>query len=100
MGPETARRFAEAIVGSKTVFWNGPLGLAEDPRFAEGTRSVLAALARAPGTHVAAGGDSARIARDLGVYGEFSFISTGGGAALEFVEGENLPGLAVLPDAN
>jgi 3-phosphoglycerate kinase len=100
VGPETARRFAEAIVGSKTVFWNGPLGLAEDPRFAEGTRSVLAALARAPGTHVAAGGDSARIARDLGVYGEFSFISTGGGAALEFVEGENLPGLAVLPDAN
>ncbi len=100
VGPATARRFAEAIAGSKTVFWNGPLGLAEDPRFAEGTRSVLASLAGAPGVHVAAGGDSARIARDLGVYGQFSFISTGGGAALEFVEGESLPGLAVLPDAN
>jgi phosphoglycerate kinase len=100
VGPKTMQSFAHVIAGSKTVFWNGPLGLAEDPRFAEGTRRVLASLAEAPGFHVAAGGDSARIARDLGVYEQFQFISTGGGAALEFVEGEQLPGLSVLPDAN
>jgi phosphoglycerate kinase len=99
IGPETRARFAEALSRSRTVFWNGPLGLAEDPRFAAGTREVLARLGETPGYHVAAGGDSARIALDLGVAGGFQFISTGGGAALEFVQGIALPGLAVLPDA-
>ena len=99
IGPETRRRFAEALSRSQTVFWNGPLGLAEDPRFAAGTREVLSRLGETPGYHVAAGGDSARIALDLGVAGGFQFISTGGGAALEFVQGIELPGLAVLPDA-
>jgi len=87
------------IARSQTVFWNGPLGLAEDSRFASGTREVLARVGDASGYHVAAGGDSARVAHDLGVSGSFQFISTGGGAALEFVEGLELPGLAVLPDA-
>jgi phosphoglycerate kinase len=99
IGPETQAAFARALVGTRTVFWNGPLGLAEDPRFAAGTRTVLAALGPIPGFHVAAGGDSARVAVDLGVAGSFQFISTGGGAALEFVQGRELPGLAVLPDA-
>jgi phosphoglycerate kinase len=81
------------------VFWNGPLGLAEDPRFAGGTKEVLAALGSIPGYHVAAGGDSGRVAQDLGVTGGFQFVSTGGGAALEFVQGLELPGLAVLPNA-
>ena len=99
IGPATRARFAEALATSRTVFWNGPLGLAEDPRFADGTREVLAALGRVPGYHVAAGGDSARVAQDLGVTGSFQFVSTGGGAALEFVQGLELPGLAVLPDA-
>jgi 3-phosphoglycerate kinase len=99
IGPATRRRFAEQLATSRTVFWNGPLGLAEDPRFADGTRDVLAALAAVPGYHVAAGGDSARVVQDLGVVGSFQFISTGGGAALEFVQGLELPGLAVLPDA-
>jgi phosphoglycerate kinase len=99
IGPATIARFVEALKGTRTVFWNGPLGRAEDPRFASGTREVLGGLAGAPGFHVAAGGDSARIARDLGVAGVFQFISTGGGAALEFVRGAELPGLAVLPDA-
>lgn len=99
IGPETRARFAEVLARSKTVFWNGPLGLAEDPRFANGTREVLARLGEVPGYHVAAGGDSGRIASDLGVAGSFQFISTGGGAALEFVQGIELPGLAVLPDA-
>lgn len=99
IGPETRARFAEVLGRSRTVFWNGPLGLAEDPRFAVGTREVLARLAEVAGYHVAAGGDSARVAHDLGVEGSFQFISTGGGAALEFVEGIELPGLAVLPNA-
>ena len=99
IGPESVARFAAALQGARTVFWNGPLGKAEDPRFADGTRRVLGALAGAPGFHVAAGGDSGRVARELGVAGVFQFISTGGGAALEFVEGVELPGLAVLPNA-
>jgi phosphoglycerate kinase len=99
LGPDTRAAFAHALGGTRTVFWNGPLGKAEDPRFAAGTREVLAALGGVPGFHVAAGGDSARVAADLGVAGAFQFISTGGGAALEFVQGRELPGLAVLPDA-
>lgn len=99
IGPETRARFVEVLARSHTVFWNGPLGLAEDPRFANGTREVLARLGEVAGYHVAAGGDSARVAHDLGVAGSFQFISTGGGAALEFVQGIELPGLAVLPDA-
>jgi 3-phosphoglycerate kinase len=99
VGPATRAQFVEALAGSKTVFWNGPLGRAEDPRFAGGTREVLGALQGLEGFHVAAGGDSARLAQDLGVSGGFQFVSTGGGAALEFVQGLELPGLAVLPDA-
>ena len=99
IGPETREAFAQALRGSRTVFWNGPLGRAEDPRFAAGTREVLASLSGSPGFKVAAGGDSARVARDLGVEAVFQFVSTGGGASLEFVEGAELPGLAVLPDA-
>lgn len=99
IGPASRARFAEVLARSKTVFWNGPLGLAEDARFAVGTREVLASLGKVPGYHVAAGGDSAHVARDLGVAGSFQFISTGGGAALEFVQGLELPGLSVLPDA-
>jgi 3-phosphoglycerate kinase len=99
IGPATRAQFVRSLSGSRTVFWNGPLGRAEDLRFAEGTRTVLGSLATVPGHHVAAGGDSARIAQDLGVAASFQFISTGGGAALEFVQGLELPGLAVLPDA-
>jgi phosphoglycerate kinase len=99
IGPKSRAAFATGLAGSKTVFWNGPLGLAEDPRFAAGTAEVLGRLASVPGYHVAAGGDSARVAEELGVIGSFGFVSTGGGAALEFVQGLELPGLAVLPDA-
>ncbi len=99
IGPATRAKFLGSLDGTRTCFWNGPLGLAEDERFAVGTREVLAGLGRIPGYHVAAGGDSARVAQELGVSGSFAFISTGGGAALEFVEGAELPGLAVLPDA-
>jgi phosphoglycerate kinase len=99
IGPQTRAAFGEVIAGAQLIFWNGPLGVAEDPRFADGTREVLAAVARSPGYRVGAGGDSARIVRDLGVTNAFQYLSTGGGAALEFVQGVELPGLAVLPDA-
>ncbi len=99
IGPKSRARFGAALEGTRTVFWNGPLGLAEDPRFASGTQEVLRRLGSVPGYHVAAGGDSARVAEALGVSGVFQFVSTGGGAALEFVQGLELPGLAVLPDA-
>jgi phosphoglycerate kinase len=99
IGPLTRLTFIRALAGTRTVFWNGPLGRAEDPRYAAGTREVLGSLSESAAFKVAAGGDSARIARDLGVDGVFQFVSTGGGAALEFVQGLELPGLAVLPDA-
>ena len=99
IGPQTRARFIAAMRSSRTVFWNGPLGMAEDPRFAAGTREVLQALAGLPGRHVCAGGDSARVAENLGVVGAFQYVSTGGGAALEFVQGDELAGLAVIPDA-
>ncbi len=99
IGPATRRRFTEALVGTRTVFWNGPLGKTEEPAFSNGTREVLGSLAGVPGYHVGAGGDSAHCAQSLGVAGVFQYLSTGGGAALEFVQGASLPGLAVLPDA-
>ncbi len=99
IGAETRTRFADRLGAARTVFWNGPLGRAEDSRFRDGTRAVLSSLVGAPGYRGAAGGASARIAQDLGGVGAFQFISTGGGAALEFVQGLSLPGLAVLPDA-
>jgi phosphoglycerate kinase len=99
IGPATRGRFADRLGSARTVFWNGPLGRAEDSRFRDGTREVLSRLGGVPGYHVAAGGDSARMVQDLGVGASFQFISTGGGAALEYVQGLELPGLAVLPDA-
>ncbi|MCI4368310.1 MAG: phosphoglycerate kinase [Solirubrobacterales bacterium] len=99
IGPRTRDRFFTHLQGSKTVFWNGPLGLAEDLRFAAGTREVLAGLSTLPGFHVCAGGDSARVAQELDVVQAFQYVSTGGGAALEFVQGVELPGLALIPDA-
>ncbi len=99
IGPDTQRAFRAALERSATVFWNGPLGRFELPRFAGGTRAVFSGLEGRPGVRIAAGGDSARAAHALGLAGAFGFISTGGGAALEFVEGRELPGLAVLPDA-
>ena len=99
IGPATQGQFAEMLRRAQLVFWNGPMGLAEDPRYAAGTREVLAALAGGTGYHVAAGGDSARIASDLGVTNAFQYVSTGGGAALDFVRGAELPGLSILPDA-
>ena len=99
IGPRTRELFIATLQKSGTVFWNGPLGRVEDPRFRGGTQEVLRALAGIPGVHVSAGGDSGRALRELGAEGSFHYVSTGGGAALEFLEGRDLPGLRVLPEA-
>jgi len=100
IGPQSAAGFAEVLDGAGTVFWNGPMGVFELAPFAEGTREVAGAIARATGrgaTTVVGGGDSAAAIRALGLdEAGYTHISTGGGASLEYLEGKQLPGLAVL----
>ncbi len=99
IGPDSAARFASEVKSSKTVFWNGPMGVFEIDKFAGGTRAVAQALTEVDGLSVVGGGDSAAAVRQLGFEdAAFGHISTGGGASLEFLEGKKLPGLEVLND--
>jgi phosphoglycerate kinase len=99
IGPDSARVFAGVVRKAKTVFWNGPMGVAEWQRFAAGTRAVAQAATEIDGLSVIGGGDTAAVVRDLGFRDEeFGHISTGGGASLEYLEGKTLPGLAVIDD--
>jgi phosphoglycerate kinase len=97
IGPETRADFAHRIADAKTVFWNGPMGVFEWPRFAEGTFAVARALAESGGFTVVGGGDSVRAVHEAGVADRISWISTGGGASLELLEGKELPGVAAIP---
>jgi phosphoglycerate kinase len=97
IGPETRAAYARAIEPARTVFWNGPMGVFEWPHFAEGTFAVARALADCDGFTVVGGGDSVRAVHEAGVAERISWISTGGGASLELLEGQELPGLAAIP---
>ena len=99
IGPDSRSRFGELIRGAKTVFWNGPMGVFEWERFAEGTKAVAEAVAAVDGYTVVGGGDSVRAITELGLDDDVSWVSTGGGASLELLEGKELPGVAAIPPA-
>jgi phosphoglycerate kinase len=99
IGPETRKLFAQHIAAARTIFWNGPMGVFEWPRFAAGTRAVAEAVASADAYSVVGGADSARALIELGLEDRVSWLSTGGGAALELLEGKELPGVAAIPPA-
>jgi phosphoglycerate kinase len=99
IGPDTAEAFAARIAEARTVFWNGPMGVFEWPRFAAGTEAVARAVAACDGHTVVGGGDSVRAVDELGLEDRIDWISTGGGASLELLEGKELPGVVAIPEA-
>ena len=96
IGPKTRKLFADAVASAKTVVWNGPMGVFENPTLAAGTLAVAEALAKSDAITIIGGGDSAAAVNQMGLGDKMSHISTGGGASLEFLEGKELPGLKVL----
>ncbi len=98
IGPKTAELFADAVRSAKTVVWNGPMGVFENPTLAKGTIAMAQALADSDATTIVGGGDSAAACEQLGFADKITHISTGGGASLEFLEGKELPGIACLQD--
>ena len=98
IGPKTAKMFADAVLSAKTVIWNGPMGVFENPTLAKGTIAVAEALAESDAITIVGGGDSAAACEQLGYADKITHISTGGGASLEFLEGKDLPGVSCLLD--
>ena len=100
IGPETCQLFGQHISDARTIFWNGPMGVFEWPRFSEGTKAVAEAVASSAAYSIVGGADSARALSELGLADRVTWVSTGGGAALELLEGNELPGVAVIPTAS
>jgi phosphoglycerate kinase len=101
IGPKSIEVFNQVIKGAKTILWNGPMGIFEDQRFSEGTFSVARAVCEATTSgakSIIGGGDSVKALNKAGLGSQVSFMSTGGGASLEFLEGKELPGVAALSD--
>jgi len=98
IGPKTRELYADAVRNAKTVVWNGPMGVSENPSLAEGTIAVAKAMADSDATTIIGGGDSAAAVNNLGFGDKMSHISTGGGASLEFLEGKDLPGVVAAND--
>lgn len=99
IGPESMKLFADAVTASKTVVWNGPMGVFENPTLAAGTLAVAKAMAESDATTVIGGGDSAAAVQQMGLGDQMTHISTGGGASLEYLEGKELPGIACIQNA-
>jgi phosphoglycerate kinase len=99
IGEETEREFAAHIADAKTVFWNGPMGLFEQPDYAHGTEAIARAMADSDAITVVGGGESVQAVEQLGLAGKMTHVSTGGGAALELIEGKKLPGVEAIPNA-
>jgi phosphoglycerate kinase len=99
IGPQSVRLFRQKLRGAGTVIWNGPVGVAEIPDFADGTRKVGEAIAASGGYTLVGGGDTVAAIESLGLAGRYSHVSTGGGATLEYLEGKELPGIAILKEA-
>jgi phosphoglycerate kinase len=99
IGPKSREAFAAKIADAETVFWNGPMGVFEWPRFAEGTEAIARAVAASEGHTVVGGGDSVRAVQELELADRIGWVSTGGGASLEFLEGKELPGVVAIPEA-
>jgi len=100
IGPGTAAEFTDVLAEARTILWNGPMGVFEDPRFEAGTKAVAMAVAESRSYSVVGGGDSAAAAKQFGVDGDVDHVSTGGGAALELLEKGDLPGLEALRSAS
>jgi phosphoglycerate kinase len=98
IGTKTIEAFSKQLNGCKTVFWNGPVGVFEISRFAKGTHSLASVLANLKATTVIGGGSTAEAVEEMGLTDKMSFVSTGGGASLELLQGKVLPGVAVLQD--
>lgn len=96
IGPDTVKRFSEAVAEAKTIFWNGPMGKFEDPKYAEGTHGLARAVAKLSAVKIVGGGDTVSAIKSCGVAENFDHLSTGGGAVLEYLEGKGLPGIEIL----